>query len=161
VNYSDPFGLCVPMPYCLIIPAISGAAKGAQAGKSFGPVAAGAAALLVGTFAVMNSLPVNPTDNGGVSGGVQRDATSTPRPTSDDIVDAVSNLGGKVTPHPTKTGEGVVIDFGNGTVVDIRVENHPPLGHHGNVQVWKDGDEVSNSHVTPPPPQPPPQPSGN
>jgi hypothetical protein len=144
-----------------------GAVEGGEAGSAGGPVGAAAGAA-IGTalgaaIGVMNSLPVNPTDNGGVPGGVQPDATSTRRPSASDIVGAVNDLGGKATPHPTKTGEGVVIDFGDGTKIDVRVENHPPLGHHGNVQVWEGGKEVGNSHVTPPQPQPgpPAPPSGN
>jgi hypothetical protein len=65
----------------------------------------------------------------------------------DDIVSSTEALGAQVTPHPTNTGQGVAIDFGDGTTVDVRVETHGGL--HGNVQRWENGREVSNTHVRP------------
>jgi len=146
------------MPVCLLAPAIAGG----EGGSLLGPI--GTVVGLVGGAALAAATAETPEETPVPGPTAAADATSTRQPTNDEIVDAVAGLGGTVKPHPTKAGEGVVIDFGNGTVVDIRVENHPPLGHHGNVQVWKGGKEVSNSHITPPPaPQPPqaPQPPGN
>jgi hypothetical protein len=78
----------------------------------------------------------------------------------DDIVESVFKLTSDVRVHPTaKTmfpdgtvrpaGEGVNINFGDGTVANIRVEAHPPYGTHGNVEVWKNGEKVVDKHRTP------------
>ncbi len=67
--------------------------------------------------------------------------------TAEDIVESTIARGAKVKPHLTNTGEGVAIDFGDGTKIDIRVETHGGL--HGNVQKWVNGKEVSNTHVRP------------
>jgi len=42
------------------------------------------------------------------------------------VVDALEESGAKVTPHATSAGgEGVAINFGDGTTADVRVETHP------------------------------------
>ncbi len=84
---------------------------------------------------------------GRVAGALGRRATSIGVATNEDIVASVRASGARVKPHPTNTGQGVAIDFGDGTVIDIRVETHGGL--HGNVQRWVNGKEVSNTHVRP------------
>jgi hypothetical protein len=76
-------------------------------------------------------------------------------PSNDEIVDAVEKSGATVTPHQTKTGEGVTIQFPGGAVIDVRVEDHPlekggPSVPHANVEAWKaDGSRVQNKHILP------------
>ena len=82
-----------------------------------------------------------------VSGSISFSPGTKLRWTGHDGLD-LEEAGAKVKWHPTKTGEGVAIDFGEGTMADVRVENHPPLGPHGNVQVWKNGVQVQNTHIT-------------
>ena len=91
----------------------------------------------------------SPTPAAGGSGGEEKAV-----PSNDAIVDAVGQSGATVTPHPTKTGEGVAIQFPTGDKLDIRVENHPltkggPAVPHANVEIWKaDGSHV-NKHIEP------------
>lgn len=148
VNFSDPFGLCTPAPECFLQAAADwGAKRGGALGKTVLNVAAAVNGITEATqinrigrgidngdivetgFAAAEFLPI------GKVGRV------------DEVVDGVRALGARVKPHPTRTGQGVAIDFGDGTVIDVRVETHGGL--HGNVQRFENGKEVSNTHVRP------------
>jgi hypothetical protein len=65
------------------------------------------------------------------------------------VVDAVQESGAEVKVHPTTGGEGVAIDFKDGTKIDVRVETDQAHGYHGNVQRWENGKQVQNTHVYP------------
>ena len=80
-----------------------------------------------------------------------RAASQTSGASASNVVESVEKIGAKWKVHPTagNAGEGVAIDFGDGTKIDVRVETHEPHGHHGNVQRWENGVEVQNTHVKP------------
>jgi RHS repeat-associated protein len=168
-NNNDPFGLC-PWTECLA----QGLANwGAGHGGAIGSAALNVgAALNAGLEATGLNAAANAGDKIGkgdivggltdaailigggkvagavasrVSGALAGAAASAGDASAEDIVASTRAAGAKVTPHPTNTGEGVAIDFGDGTKVDIRVETHGGL--HGNVQRWENGKEVSHTHV--------------
>lgn len=67
----------------------------------------------------------------------------------------MSKSGAKDTPHTTRTGEGTLIKWPDGSVTDIRVENHSLPGSqgkpvpHGNVEhTTPNGDQVIDKHIT-------------
>ena len=70
---------------------------------------------------------------------------------ANDVADAVLKIAKEVKIGRTakNAGDFVNIDFGDGTIVNIRVETHPPHGLHGNVQVWRPGEDPVNTHVYP------------
>lgn len=165
VNYSDPFGLC-PIEKDGVPCAVAWGAAGTVIGGVGGAVVGGVGGTLVvpgvGTVAGAEGVGAAGGLLGGFVGstlGAARDAISAiqilhsdgeeKKPTPGEVADAVINSGASVKPHPTKTGEGAAIDFHDGTVIDVRVENHPPYGPHGNVQRWEHGKEVENKHVLP------------
>ena len=81
-----------------------------------------------------------------------KDAASPP--TTGEIVDGVGQSGAQVKPHKTKTGEGTLIKWPDGSTTDTRVENHPIPGSkgqpvkHGNVEHWDpDGNQVIDRHI--------------
>ncbi len=71
--------------------------------------------------------------------------------TTDDLVEAMVQGAEEITVGRTakEAGDFVHIRVMDGTVANIRVESHPPRGVHGNVQVWKHGEEVMHKHVEP------------
>jgi hypothetical protein len=94
VSYSDPFGLCVPMPLCLLAGAGAGggtvAVGGAASTVSVGAVATVAipAAIVVGV-AVWANLPVHPVPTHQVPGAlVQSDATAVAVPHASEMASA-------------------------------------------------------------------------
>lgn len=68
-----------------------------------------------------------------------------------EIVEAVARNADEVKIGRTAkdAGDFVNIKFKDGTVANIRVESHPPTGLHGNVQIWREGEEVINKHILP------------
>ena len=76
------------------------------------------------------------------------------RLSNDEIVQAVSDAGATAKPHPTRGGEGVAIEFPDGTNADIRVETHPLTRGgqpqlHGNVEIWRTDGTHTNDHILP------------
>lgn len=170
LNHSDPFGLCpiekdgIP---CTLTMAAAGGLTGAVVGAAIGG-GVGTAALPGGGTVVLGA-------GGAASGaslgvmyggliGLGRDLlslgkmvlNSNANPSSEEIVDAVEGAGATVTPHPTRTGEGTLIKWPDGSVTDIRVENHPIPGskgqpvRHGNVDHWDpNGNKVTGKHILP------------
>jgi len=86
VAYSDPFGLCVPMPWCLLVGAGAGGGT-VVLGEATATISVGAAATVAAPVVVAAglvgwaSLPVHPVAARQVSGAlVQSDATAVARP---------------------------------------------------------------------------------
>ena len=98
---------------------------------------------------VRKEAEASPSGGAGESEGGKR--------TPAEVAGAVNDAGGIVTPHPTRTGEGATIKWPDGSVTDVRVENHPIPGSkgqpvkHGNVETWDaQGNKVGNKHILPP-----------
>ena len=148
VNYSDPFGLCTPAPECFLQSMADwGAKRGGALGKAVLNVAAAANGITEATQINAIGRGIDDGDIGATAFAAAEFLPVGRIGKIDEVVDGVRALRGKVKPHPTRTGEGVAIDFGDGTIVDIRVETHGGL--HGNVQRFERGKEVSNTHVRP------------
>lgn len=170
VTYSDPFGLCpiekdgIP---CAVTWGAGGTVAGGVGGAIIGGVGGSVVVPLFGTVAGASGLGSLGALVGGALGstlGAARDVISGlhvlrdggQSPSTDDIVDGVRESGASVTPHPTKTGEGTLIKWPDGSTTDIRVENHPLPGskgkpvQHGNVDHWDpDGNKVIDRHIIP------------
>jgi hypothetical protein len=69
--------------------------------------------------------------------------------TNADIVESVAARAAKVSFGRTarNAGEYVNVIFDNGMVMNIRLETHPPLGLHGNLEVWQNGVRLFNKHI--------------
>jgi len=67
------------------------------------------------------------------------------------IINAVVDLGAEVKIGRTakSAGEFVNIKFKDGTVVNFRVETHDPFGFHGNVDIWRPGQNPIKKHLFP------------
>lgn len=165
VNYADPFGLC-PFPVESCVQKLSN--WGAARGGTIGALAlnAGAAANAALEVSGVNDVS-RAASEGNIVGTAIALAGMAPigrvgraAGKIDEIVESVLKLTDDVRVHPTaKTlfpdgsvrpaGEGVNINFGDGTVANIRVETHAPHGKHGNIDVWKNGEKVVEKHVKP------------
>jgi hypothetical protein len=69
----------------------------------------------------------------------------------DDVVESIVRQADEVTVGRTAkdAGDFVNIKFKDKSVLNVRVESHPPRGKHGNVQYWERGKELYNKHVDP------------
>jgi len=155
VNFSDPFGLIPPFSgscnkLCQLIVDL---AKAELAGfaSAFDPNATapppgGSFGALLGKLSMAIPSPVR---SGGAGAGAEASA-ATGR--VQEIVEGVAKNAEEIKIGRTAkdAGDYVNIKFKDGTVTNIRVETHPPAGLHGNVQVWKEGEEVMNKHIYPP-----------
>ncbi len=149
-TYTDPFGLCPPCRLALST-ARGGAALGGSVGSAIPVVGTTAGAIVGGVIGFAAGVAIGHfvLNSDGVADG----PGSTP--SNDEIVDAVGKAGASVEPHKTKGGEGVLIKFPGGGVIDVRVETHPvtkggPDVLHGNVDGWAaDGSRVMKKKVFP------------
>ena len=159
---SDPFGLCpqwlTGRPCSVATDAGAGFVPGLSSGIDAATVLSGQNPLtgeevgLIGRGLALAGL-LTPTSGGQIR-GAGAVAKNWILPEVEKVVEAIKSIGAKVKVHPTKAGKGAAIDFGDGTVVDIRVETHPlspggPPKLHGNVETFQHGKQKSNKHIDP------------
>ena len=158
VNFSDPFGLCVPLPGCLLAAAAAGGGTavvdggGTTASVGLGALA-GPAVVVSGFLSLWAALPVKPVDNVRRIPGalVQADATAVQNT-------RVGDLPAKGPPNTSAArdngkGKGQIRDYGE----DGRAETDYDFGH--------DHTGAGDPHAhdwdwTKTPPRQPPRPIG-
>jgi len=157
VNFGDPFGLS---PCWLISPsscqdnAFTLALKRGWAAETegfasafdpslAGPPAGGGVGWLLG-MAAQRVGAGGAAEGGGMAAARGSSVNSR-------IINSVVDLGAEVKIGRTakSAGEFVNIKFKDGTVVNFRVETHDPFGFHGNVDIWRPGQNPIKKHLFP------------